>query len=73
MSAGPTRRPSGDAGGTLGLGEGWLEAANAAPPFGRLLAPDDVARLALFLIGDASCPMTGAVIDQEQAPVGPRD
>jgi hypothetical protein len=35
--------------------------------------PDDVARLALFLLGDASFPMTGSVIDQEQAPVGPRD
>ena len=31
---------------TLGLGEGWLDKANAAQPFGRLLVPDDVARLA---------------------------
>ena len=58
---------------TLGLGEEWLDKANAAQPFGRLLVPDDIARLAVFLLGDASFPMTGSVIDQEQAPVGPRD
>ena len=33
---------------TLGLGEGWLAKANAEAPFGRLLVPDDIARLALF-------------------------
>ena len=35
--------------------------------------PDDVARLALFLLGDASEPMTGAVIDQAQFVIGPLD
>jgi len=58
---------------TLGLGPGWLAAANAAQPFGRLLVPDDVARLALFLLSDASSPMTGALIDQEQNVIGVRD
>jgi NAD(P)-dependent dehydrogenase (short-subunit alcohol dehydrogenase family) len=59
---------------TLGLGEGWLAAANAAQPSGRLLAPDDIARLALFLMSDASSPMTGALIDQDQSSViGVRD
>jgi NAD(P)-dependent dehydrogenase (short-subunit alcohol dehydrogenase family) len=58
---------------TLGLGEGWLEAANAAQPFGRLLVPDDIARLALFLMTDTSLPMTGSVIDQEQFVIGVRD
>ena len=58
---------------TLGLGEEWLQKANAAQPFGRLLSPDDVARLALFLMSDASIPMTGALIDQEQSVVGARD
>jgi NAD(P)-dependent dehydrogenase (short-subunit alcohol dehydrogenase family) len=58
---------------TLGLGEGWLDKANAAQPFGRLLNADDVARLALFLLGDDSVPMTGSLVDQEQAPVGPKD
>ena len=51
---------------TLGLGEGWLAAADAAQPSGKLLQPDDIARLALFLLSDASAPMTGSLIDQEQ-------
>ena len=55
---------------TLGKGEGWLAEAAAAQPFGRLLTPDDVARLALYLLSDASEPMTGALIDYEQFVVG---
>lgn len=55
---------------TLGLGPGWLEAANASQPFGRLLAASEVANLAVFLLSDASGPMTGALIDQEQWVVG---
>lgn len=51
---------------TLGLGEGWLERAEKAQPFGRLLKPEDVANLAVFLLSDAAGPMTGALIDQEQ-------
>lgn len=57
----------------LGLGEGWLAAANAKQPWGRLLVPEDIARLALFLMSDASIPMTGALIDQEQWVLGARD
>ena len=56
-----------------GRGDAWLDAQAAAQPFGRLLAPDDVARLALFLLSDCSAPMTGAIIDQEQWVVGARD
>jgi len=55
---------------TLGHGPGWLDAANAAQPFGRLLTPNDIANLAVFLVSDAAGPMTGAVIDQEQAVIG---
>ncbi|PTE08118.1 SDR family oxidoreductase [Mesorhizobium helmanticense] len=55
---------------TLGLGPGWLDAANASQPFGRLLAAQEVANLAVFLLSDASGPMTGALIDQEQWVVG---
>jgi NAD(P)-dependent dehydrogenase (short-subunit alcohol dehydrogenase family) len=51
---------------TLGKGPGWLAEANARMPWGRLVEPDDVARLAVFLLGDASIPMTGALIDQDQ-------
>jgi len=55
---------------TLGHGEGWLDAASASQPFGRLLAAQEVANLAVFLLSDASGPMTGALIDQEQRVTG---
>lgn len=55
---------------TLGKGEGWLAAAGAAQPFGRLLAAGEVANLAVFLASEAAGPMTGALIDQEQWVVG---
>jgi NAD(P)-dependent dehydrogenase (short-subunit alcohol dehydrogenase family) len=58
---------------TLGLGENWLAEANAKQPTGRLLLPEDVARLALFLLGDASFPMTGSLVDQEQWVLSIRD
>ncbi|RWI09735.1 MAG: SDR family oxidoreductase [Mesorhizobium sp.] len=54
---------------TLRHGPGWI-AANASQPFGRLLAANEVANLAVFLLSDASGPMTGALIDQEQWVVG---
>lgn len=57
----------------LGRDEAWLAERAAQQPFGRLLEPDDVARLVLFLLSDCSFPMTGAIIDQEQWVVGARD
>lgn len=57
---------------TLGKGPGWLDAAQSAQPFGRLLDADDVARLTTFLLSDASIPMTGSLIDQEQWVAGSR-
>jgi NAD(P)-dependent dehydrogenase (short-subunit alcohol dehydrogenase family) len=58
----------------LGKGEGWLEEAEAMMPWGRLIKPEDVARLALFLMSDAAIPMTGAIVDQIQDyVVGVRD
>ena len=51
---------------TLGLGEGWLAKAESTQPWGRLVKPEDVARLAVYLLSDASIPMTGSLIDQEQ-------
>jgi NAD(P)-dependent dehydrogenase (short-subunit alcohol dehydrogenase family) len=51
---------------TLGKGETWLAKAEAAMPWRRLIKPDDVARLAVFLLSGASIPMTGSLIDQEQ-------
>ncbi len=56
---------------TLGKGAGWVEEAEAIMPFGRLLAADEVANLAVFLASDAAGPMTGALIDQEQRVIGP--
>ncbi len=50
----------------LGKGAGWLAEAEARMPWGRLIEPEDVARLALFLLSDASIPMTGALVDQVQ-------
>jgi NAD(P)-dependent dehydrogenase (short-subunit alcohol dehydrogenase family) len=58
---------------TLGKGEGWLADAAARMPFGRLLNPDDVARLSLFLLSDASEPMSGALIDYTQNVFGALD
>jgi NAD(P)-dependent dehydrogenase (short-subunit alcohol dehydrogenase family) len=53
----------------LGKGESWLAQAEARMPWGRLIQPEDVARLTLFLLSDVSIPMTGALIDQEQISV----
>jgi NAD(P)-dependent dehydrogenase (short-subunit alcohol dehydrogenase family) len=58
---------------TLGKGPDWLREQAAQQPFGRLLSPEDVARLTHFLLSPASEPMTGALIDQEQSAMGPRD
>ena len=50
----------------LGHGAGWLAEAEAGMPFGRLIKPDDVGRLALFFLSDASLPTTAALVDQDQ-------
>ncbi|MDX8456469.1 SDR family oxidoreductase [Mesorhizobium sp. VK9D] len=55
---------------TLGQGPGWLDAANATQPFGRLFSVADIANLAVFLLSDAAGPMTGTVVDQEQWVIG---
>jgi NAD(P)-dependent dehydrogenase (short-subunit alcohol dehydrogenase family) len=51
-------------------GPGWLEAQAAALPLGRLVTAEECARLAVFLLSDASVPMSGAVIDLEQKVAG---
>ena len=55
---------------TLGRGPGWLDAANAMQPFGRLFSVTDIANLAVFLLSDAAGPMTGTLVDQEQWVIG---
>ncbi len=57
----------------LGRSDDWLAAKGGDRPFGRLLDPADVARLATFLLSDSSSPMTGAIVDQEQWVNGARD
>jgi NAD(P)-dependent dehydrogenase (short-subunit alcohol dehydrogenase family) len=54
----------------LGRGPGWIAEAEASLPFGRLVTVEEVANLAVFLLSDASGPMTGALIDQEQWVLG---
>lgn len=48
----------------------WLEKAQPAQPFGRLLRPGDVAGLATYLLSDAAEMMTGALIDFDQNVMG---
>jgi len=54
----------------LGQGAGWAETAARHLPLGRLLQPDEAARLAVFLLGDFSAPLTGALIDLDQHVLG---
>ena len=56
--------------GSLGRGPGWLAEAEAAMPLGRLVTPEECARLAVFLLGEASVPMSGAIVDFEQKVAG---
>ena len=53
--------------------DGWLAAAEAKQPFGRLIKPDEVARAVAYLSSDESGLMTGAVIDFDQQVVGAGD
>lgn len=56
-----------------GLPEDWLVSAEAQQPFGRLIWPDDVARLSTFLLGPDSGVMTGSLIDYDQNVMGAYD
>jgi NAD(P)-dependent dehydrogenase (short-subunit alcohol dehydrogenase family) len=52
------------------LGEGWEAQVAATQPLGRLVTAEECARLAVFLLSEASVPMSGAVIDLEQKVAG---
>jgi NAD(P)-dependent dehydrogenase (short-subunit alcohol dehydrogenase family) len=54
----------------LGRGPGWESEEAARLPLGRLVKAEEAARLAVFLLGEASVPMSGAVIDFEQQVAG---
>lgn len=51
----------------------WLQQAEPQQPFGRLIKPDDVATLAVYLLSDAAQMMTGALIDFDQNVMGAYD
>ncbi len=48
----------------------WLEKAEQAQPFGRLLKPGEVARVVAFLLSERSGLMTGSIIDFDQNIIG---
>lgn len=56
-----------------GAQDGWLDAAAASRPFGRLIDPAEVARACLYLASDDSGLMTGSNIDFDQTVVGAGD
>lgn len=55
---------------TLGLGADWSEVASIGLPLGRLVQPEEAARLAVYLLSDASVPMSGVAVDLEQRVTG---
>ena len=57
----------------MGQPENWLEKADAAQPFGRLLRPRDIAYLIAYLLSDRSEMMTGALVDFDQKVMGAWD
>ncbi len=50
-----------------GAEDDWLEKAAAEQPFGRLLAPEEVAKAVAFLASDESGMMTGSVVNFDQS------
>jgi NAD(P)-dependent dehydrogenase (short-subunit alcohol dehydrogenase family) len=54
-----------------GAPDDWRAAADASRPFGRLLAPDDIAPMVTYLLSDAAQMVTGSVIDFDQTVHGP--
>ena len=53
-----------------GKGADWLQQASATRPFGRLLAPRDVALAAAYFASGDRALVSGTVMDLEQFPVG---
>ena len=53
-----------------GKGEEWIAEAIATRPFGRLLAPLDIAYAAAYFASSESECVTGSVLDLEQYPPG---
>jgi NAD(P)-dependent dehydrogenase (short-subunit alcohol dehydrogenase family) len=55
----------------VGQPSGWLAAADASRPFGRLLRPGDIAPMVTYLLSDAARMVTGSVVDFDQTVHGP--
>ncbi len=53
-----------------GAADGWLEAAEAEQPWGRLIKPPEIARTIVHLATSESGMLTGANIDWDQTIVG---
>jgi NAD(P)-dependent dehydrogenase (short-subunit alcohol dehydrogenase family) len=53
-----------------GKGDEWIEQAIASRPFGRLLAPLDIAYAAAYFASSESECVTGSILDLEQYPPG---
>jgi len=53
-----------------GKGDDWIAQATATRPFGRMLAPLDIAYAAAYFASDESECVTGSVLDLEQYPPG---
>ena len=53
-----------------GSPENWLDIAEQESPFGRLIKPDDVARLCRYLLSDESGILTGSNVDYSQRVMG---
>ena len=53
-----------------GSPDDWLERAEKASPFGRLLKADDVARLCSYLLSEESGILTGSTMDYSQRVMG---
>lgn len=53
-----------------GATDGWLAAAEARQPYGRLIKPPEVAKVIAFYLSDESGMMTGTVVDYDQSVTG---
>lgn len=54
----------------LGKGVDWAAQAAQHLPLGRLIQPEEAARLTVFMLSDASAPLTGAVPELDQKVLG---
>lgn len=54
----------------MGRGPDWQAEAAATLPLGRLITPEECARVVAFLLSDASIPMSGTILDLDQNVAG---